>query len=294
MINQQTQKKLAPAPSKWHRPPRDGGDLQNQSRCQSKAKSWPRPASRPVPGLTSSPRKRGPHNASVISNEGKMKKPIAIVLVFLCLATLAWAGLRANAAWHFLAAQSIAEPLFEVGNGDVTAFESTEFHINIALRRFPGNPDYLDLSGRLKVLKVGQPGVVGAEHRQLLESAAEDFRQALSSRPLWPYSWANLLTTKDKLGQVDMEFNTALSRSAELGPWEPRVQLQVIDSGLRNWGKLGGAERAVVEQKVFDGLKVQPRGVFALVKDYGRADLLCVEEIKRTQIKRWCNKVIAQ
>lgn len=176
----------------------------------------------------------------------------------------------------------------------MAVFEDTQSHLDSALRRFPGNPDYLDLAGRLNVLKAGQPSVVGAEYRQLLESAAEDFRQALASRPLWPYSWVNLLAVKDKLGQVDMEFNTALNRSAELGPWEPRVQLQVIDSGLRYWSNLGSVERLVVQQKVLDALKIQPRGIFALVKDYGRPDLVCGVENKQVQIKRWCDDVYAQ
>jgi hypothetical protein len=223
-----------------------------------------------------------------------LKKVSAIILVFLCLAILGWAGLRANAAWHFFAAQTISEPLFENGTGTAPYFEATESHLAIALRRFPSHPEYLDLSGRLKILKAGQPGFVGAEHKRLLESAAEDFRQALSRRPLWPYSWVNLLTAKDKLGQADMEFNRALIESAELGPWEPRVQLQVVDSGLRYWTRLGSDEREVVRQKVQDALKVQPRNVFAIVRDYGRADLVCGEQDGYRQIRQWCEKVNAQ
>jgi hypothetical protein len=222
-----------------------------------------------------------------------LKRVPALLSVLILLVILVWAILRANAAWHFFGAQTITESLFDSGGGKVVYFEAAESHLNSALRHFPGNPDYLDLAGRLKVLKAGQPGVVGAEHRQLLESAAGDFRQALTSRPLWPYSWVNLLTAKDKHGQVDVEFNRALTRSAELGPWEPRVQLQVVDSGLRYWSRLGGAERTLVQQKVLDGLKVQPRNVFAIVKDYGRADLVCVEQGTYRQIKLWCEQVNA-
>lgn len=224
-------------------------------------------------------------------NKATMQKITATALIIICLAILTWSGLRANAAWHFFAAQAIAEPLFEAGNADVAVFDETKIHINAALKRFPNNPDYLDFAGRLKILQVGQVGVMGAERRELLESAAGDFRQALTVRPLWPYSWVNLLSVKDKLGQVDGEFNMALTRCAELGPWEPRVQLQVVDSGLRYWSRLGGAERQLVQQKVLDALKVQPRNVFAIVKDYGRADLVCGKENAYVQIKRWCADV---
>ena len=223
-----------------------------------------------------------------------LKRISALLAIILLFVILTWALLRANAAWHFFAAQTIAEPLFEAGNGDAAVFEATQSHLDTALKRFPNNPGYLDFAGRLQILRTGQTGVVGAERRALLESAAGNFRQALAVRPLWPYSWVNLLTTKDKLGQVDMEFNRALTRSAELGPWEPRVQLQVINSGLRYWGKLGSAEKVLVQQKVLDALKVQPSNVFAIVKDYGRPDLVCGMENTYIQIEQWCEMVLLQ
>jgi hypothetical protein len=223
-----------------------------------------------------------------------INKLAPIALIVICLSVFAWALLRANAAWHFIAAQAIAEPLFATGAGSAAAFEASEARINTALRRFPGNPDYLDFAGRLLTLEASQPGVMGTEQHVLLESAATNFRQALTVRPLWPYTWVNLLSTKDQLGQVDLEFNMALNRSAELGPWEPRVQMQVVESGLRNWSKLGSAERAVVQQKVLDALRRQPRQVFTVVKNYGRPDLICDVEGTQVQIRKWCAQVSAQ
>ena len=219
------------------------------------------------------------------------KKLLPAALVIACLVILVWALLRANAAWHYIAAQSIAEPLFAASGGDVATFEASEGHIKTALRRLPNNPDYLDFAGRLLIIKAGQPGVVGAERRELLESAADNFRQSLAIRPLWPYGWVNLLAAKDKLGQVDMEFNYALRRAAETGPWESRVQLQLIDSGLRRWSRLARAEQALVRQQVSSALKVQPRQVFAVIKNYGRPDLICDVENRHTQIRRWCTAV---
>ena len=164
--------------------------------------------------------------------------------------------------------------------------------MNISLRRFPNNPDYLDFAGRLMILQASQPGVVGGERRVLLESAAVKFRQALSVRPLWPYSWVNLLSVKDKLGQVDVEFNRAMRRAAETGPWEPRVQLQVINTGLRHWGKLGAGERELVQMKATDALKVQPREVFEIARSYGRPDLICEPGGVHRQIDQWCEDVL--
>ncbi len=220
-----------------------------------------------------------------------MKKLTATVLISLCLVILSWAALRANAAWHFYAAQTIAEPLFETSTGPAAAFEESQSHINTALKRFPNNPVYLDFAGRLQILQTGQMGVMGAQRRALLESAADYFRQALAVRPLWPYSWVYLLIAKDKLGQVDREFREALKRSAQHGPWEPQVQLQVIRSGLRYWSSLGSVERAVVQRKVLDALKIQPREVFVVIKDYGRPDLVCGVQNMHVRIKRWCDDV---
>jgi hypothetical protein len=220
------------------------------------------------------------------------KKLLPVALVIACLVVMVWGLLRANAAWHYIAAQAIAEPLFAASGGDAAAFEQSQRHIGTALRRLPSNPDYHDFSGRLLILKASQPGVVGVERRDLLESAAVHFRQSLSVRRLWPYSWVNLLSVKDKLGQVDIEFNHALRRSAETGPWEPWVQLQLIDSGLRHWSSLGRAEQTLVRHQVSSALKVRPRQVFAVIKNYGRPDLICGNESGYKQISRWCESTM--
>jgi len=144
------------------------------------------------------------------------------------------------------------------------------------------------------MLQSSRPGVMGAERRALLNSAAGHFRQALEVRPLWPYGWVNLLAVKDKLGEMDREFNSALRKSAELGPWESRVQLQVVESGLRFWGELGTAERGVVQQKVLDAFKVQPHEIFVIIKDYGRPDLVCDDHIlQHRQVSQWCETVFS-
>ena len=220
------------------------------------------------------------------------KKLLPATLIIACLVILVWALIRANAAWHYFAAQTIAEPLFESGGGAAAVVEASHEHINIALLRLPNNPDYLDFEGRLLILKSSQPGVMGGEQRALLEAAAENFRQALNVRPLWPYSWVNLLSAKDKLGQVDREFNQALNRSAELGPWEPRVQLLVLISGLRRWEKLGEQERGLVLGTLRGALKTQPREAFEIIRSYGRADLVCEDTAVHVPIARWCKSLL--
>ena len=214
------------------------------------------------------------------------------VLIIACLFVFGWASLRANAAWQFFAAQTLTEQMYQARAYTPVGIDEAVARLDKALARFPNNPDFLDLSGHLKELKASQPGTAGAERGELLESAASDYRKALAARPLWPYSWANLLSVKDKLGQVDPEFNKAMNRAAETGPWEPRVQLQVVRSGIRHWDQLRGSERKLVQGKVRDALKVQPREVFKIVRDYGRPDLICETSGVHSQIDRWCGNVL--
>jgi hypothetical protein len=212
-------------------------------------------------------------------------------LVLLCAMILAWSGARAQAAYHFFAAQASTERMLETTNSSGGSLADVQRHLDTALARFPGNPDYRDFSGGLKELRARQPGVLGAERAALLESAADDYRASLRVRPLWPYSWVNLLSAKDKLGQVDSEFNRALNRAVETGPWEPRVQLQVLRSGLRQWDALTSGQRALVRDQLASALQVQPRGAFEIARFYARADLLCPMESGQPQIERWCKPV---
>jgi hypothetical protein len=219
-------------------------------------------------------------------------KAAAVALIILCLITLSWATQRATAAWQFFAAETITQNLHDAKVFNVATLDQATARINKALARFPQNPDYLGLAGHLKEQRASLPGVVGREQRELLEAAAEYHRQALATRPLWPYSWASLLSCKDKLGQADPEFNAAMHRAAELGRWEPAVQLQVLRSGIRYWDELKSGERALVRASMTDALKVQPREAFEIARFYARPDLVCGVETGQAQIERWCRNFL--
>jgi len=226
---------------------------------------------------------------------GKRNRSLAVKLLVIAglLAVIYWAGLRAYAAWHFLAAQSVTNTMLESGRPDQPGIDEANRSIALALKIFPRQPDYLDLAGRLQEMHASQVGVVGKQQRELLESAADYYRAALSVRPLWPYSWSNLLGVKDKLGQTDQEFKLAMRRSIETGPWEPQVQLAVLTTGLRHWSSLGGLEKGLVRDKVKDALIKQPREVFNIVKSFGRPDLVCDGDVDYQQISQWCSQELA-
>ncbi|NND55884.1 MAG: hypothetical protein HKN57_01395 [Xanthomonadales bacterium] len=216
--------------------------------------------------------------------------PAALVLFSLII--LGWAGLRANAAWNFFAAQSITERMHEADAFTQAGIVDAQSYLDRALSGFPNNPDYLDLAGHLQELRANQAGVVGSEREALLESAAANYRASLIQRPRWPYGWARLLAVKDQLGQIDAEFKTAMNRAAQTGPWEPRVQLQIIRSGMRYWDRLSRPERELLREKTADGLKMRPREVFQLARRFSRPDLVCLDGVDQPQIERWCTGVM--
>jgi len=204
------------------------------------------------------------------------------------LVILAWAGVRAYGAWHFLAARSITTSMIETTGVSQSGINEATARIKLALKRFPANPEYLDLAGKLQSLQALQYGVPGKAQREALESSAEYYRKALKARPLWPYSWTGLLNAKEALGQIDPEFHLALAQSIKTGPREPYVQLQVIKSGLRHWGRLEKTEREMIRETIKDALASQPREVFEVVSSYQRPDLICDEDVDYRQIRNWC------
>lgn len=63
---------------------------------------------------------------------------------------------------------------------------------------------------------------------QAKQLALEYFRQAAVLRPNWPEAHFDLALAKSRQQQMDDEFAQALSASLTLGPWEPRLQLRVL------------------------------------------------------------------
>lgn len=234
-----------------------------------------------------------------VHRKNKMKthihQVIKITIAILLLTILTWATLRNLAAWHFQTAQNTYTSIINTTRttqNTQTKINQANSQLSQALKYFPNNPDYLDLAGLLQELQSNQPGVVGKTHRQALEKAAAYYRKALAQRPLWPYSWANLLAVKDKLGELDDEFHLALQRAVETGPWEPRVQLQVLRTGLKRWDRLAASERGMVRETIAHALRKQPREAFLIIRSYARPDLVCDRSGDYVQIKRWCEEVL--
>jgi hypothetical protein len=210
--------------------------------------------------------------------------------VFL-LGFIVWAGLSSWASLQHKRANAQVTALLSgqpvTAENTVAALES----INGALRFFPRHPVYLDLKGQILEYSADLPGLPGRERKQILEEAAVQYRGAIARRPLWPYSWSNLMSVKDKQGNIDGEYIKAFERSAELGPWEPRLQLQLIRSGLAHWPELGARQHELVSEVIDRAIQRQPGEMFAMIRAFNRPDLVCDQYPEQPRIQRYCRQV---
>ena len=137
------------------------------------------------------------------------------------------------------------------------ALSSAQASVREALALEPSNPLFVEQSARLQELRAlglrrGDPAI-----RDGLRQSLAQYRVAAAMRPGSPYVWANIAMLKARLDDMDFEFYGSLERAGRLGPWEPQVQIAMIDVGLTAWtwlarpGKdlvLGALERGLLRQ----------------------------------------------
>jgi hypothetical protein len=77
------------------------------------------------------------------------------------------------------------------------------------------------------------------------------------------------------LPEADAEFEAALRNAATLGPWEPEVQLAIVEAGFTQWAQLTPPARAAVRDTAARALRWQDKALFALARRAGRLDVVC-------------------
>ena len=201
-------------------------------------------------------------------------RKLATAAIILLLAGLSLVALRWGVAdvYGFLARselESWQQPASEqqwqdaLGNG----LKALEFE--------PGNPDHLDTVGRIYLYRARSPAIDEVRRGVARINAAAYIRRALRQRPGWPYSWANLVLAKLQLKQIDAEFSHAIERAVTLGPWEPWVQLVIVEAGLSSWEQLDTHTRALIVEEIDRALKTQLQAMMAKAKRYGMLDVVC-------------------
>lgn len=120
--------------------------------------------------------------------------------------------------------------------------------------------------------------------------ARQYYLQALSIRPGWPYSWADLARIKYMLNEIDSEFYEALQHAAMLGPWEPSVQLTVAEIGLHHWHDINEETMQLVTRMIKNGIHQldDAKRMYKLLQRYDMLVLVCNETGLAPEIMKNC------
>jgi len=112
-------------------------------------------------------------------------------------------------------------------------------------------------------------GDPAAKHSR--QQVLEAYRIAVIARPSWPYDWANLAYSKVRLLEFDQEYEAALQKAMEFGPWRSGITKQVAEMGLMSWQELDLPTQEIVLE------------AFNRTVKYRQRDAQWLE----TQAKRW-------
>lgn len=113
------------------------------------------------------------------------------------------------------------------------------------------NGDYLDRLGRVHAWRYFRHPVTDVQAQRSRQAALHAYQAAVVARPTWPYTWARLAHAKLSLQQFDSEFDEALDRAFELGPWRIGVNRERVNIGFSAWPELSGKQRrAILESAI--------------------------------------------
>ena len=191
-------------------------------------------------------------------------------------------GRPKEAESHFESAIAIDHPEKDKAHYNLGQLYESTARLDRAMLLDPRNPDILDQHGQYLYWQAMNLADAGFERGELLEQAVAQYRQALTIRPLWPYTWANLVVAKAEWGIFDQEFRHAVRRTIETGPWEPRVQLQLIRVDFAEQNRIDRRSRERIDGMLQSAVLVQPEAVVNLALRWRQLPRVCplIEEEK--------------
>ncbi|WP_257296147.1 hypothetical protein [Endozoicomonas sp. YOMI1] len=89
---------------------------------------------------------------------------------------------------------------------------------------------------KARVLEQGfQHGLTPANTIESVDLTA--WKEAILARPAWPYSWSAYASARSQHSLIEKEFEAALLRADELGPWEQKVMenATILGRYYRGW-----------------------------------------------------------
>ncbi len=217
--------------------------------------------------------------------------PLVILLAGVAFFSMRW-GLASLDLWR---ASQIMEQLVA---GELPLARQQELldrgmaHLDKAQRLNGDHPDLFDKRGQFLYWQAMTFADAGLERGALLERAVEEYRKALAMRPAWPYFWANLVVAKAEWGIFDREFRLAVRRAVETGPWEPRVQLQLIRVDFAEQQRLDRRSREHIDSMLERALQTQAGQVLALAERWRQLPRVCAH-FTGENVPRQCRRLQA-
>jgi len=200
--------------------------------------------------------------------------PAAAALV----AAIHAAALRGLADAHYTSARlTLMEGSAPNGSVRAESLAAAIASLRQALVLEPSNPLYVEQTARLQELRALQMRRGDPAANETLQLSLAQYRDAVLMRPGSPYVWASIAMLKARLDLLDFEFYRALERAGRLGPWEPQVQIAMIDVGLATWPVLARTGRDAVLGALERGLLRQAPEIRRIAAAHGTLPRACKE-----------------
>lgn len=143
-----------------------------------------------------------------------------------------------------------------------------------ALSWEPRNPDYHDLLAQVLIYK-GLVHWADGSFNEITDESLGLYRRSVELRPRWPYAWARFAMVKAYRGEYDAEFENAVAKAAQYGPWDPGIHVILAEAGMYGWGKLSIDTRKLMAANLHRGLTFEFSSMKSIVRRYNRMILVC-------------------
>ena len=203
---------------------------------------------------------------------------VALPAAAILLAGMYVAAVRGLADAHYTNARlTLAEGTPATGLPRPEVIASAQASMRQALSLEPSNPHFVEQSAWLLELRSLGLQPRDTALRDSLRQSLAQYREAAAMRPGSPYVWASIAMLKVRLNDMDFEFYGALERAGRLGPWEPQVQIAMIDVGLATWAWLARPGRDLVRGALERGLLRQAPEIRRIALIHGSLPQVCAE-----------------
>lgn len=169
----------------------------------------------------------------------------------------------------------------------VEEVESALLDARSALSWEPHNPDYHDLVAQILIYK-GLLHWADGSFNEITEESIALYKRSLELRPRWPYAWARFALVKAYRSEFDAEFENAVERAVQYGPWDPGIHVTLAEAGVYSWHKLSIPMRKLIAANIHRGLKFEYSTMKSIVRRYNGQILVCGYLPRDKQTSRFC------